>query len=104
MPTKRKKLGAQEAARVTPEAISAWRTGDYWGLYRALRLKIWEMPDWGFDPPMEEASDLPLLVDRHRYVCAMKRALMDAAGPPPRRWFFQSDGVNPDAGHREKSR
>lgn len=42
MPTKRKRIGRKVAARITPEAIEAWRAGDVWGLHRALALRPWQ--------------------------------------------------------------
>jgi hypothetical protein len=92
MPTKRRKRGATEVGRVTPDAIDAWRAGDYWGLHRALRLKLWQMPDWNCDAPDPDEPPTvpgrPLPPD----TAAFRRALIEIAGPPPKRWVFRQGG------------
>jgi hypothetical protein len=92
MPTRRKRVPrAQQSRTITPEAVAAWRAGDYWGLHRALGLKIWQMPDWGGDPPADPpSSDWAPLVEGYERVCAAKAQLIAVAGPPPRRWFYRS--------------
>jgi hypothetical protein len=89
MPTKRRKLGAR-AIGIDPAAIEAWRAGDYWALHRALRLRVWQMPDWRCDPP--DDGPRPLSGHYAPDPTALKRALVELAGPPPKRWFFRSHG------------
>jgi hypothetical protein len=90
MPTKRRKIAPHPAARLTPAAIEAWRAGDYWRLHHELGLKVWVMPDWGCDPPMEDPPEWPAAIAEYEYVLAMQQLLIEVAGPGPRRWFFRS--------------
>jgi hypothetical protein len=92
MATKRRKVAAQSRTRITPEAVACWKQGDYWGLWRALGLRLWQMPDWTEDPP--DADDRPASM-RSRWpqpdCTALKAQLIAIAGPPPRRWWFRRD-------------
>jgi hypothetical protein len=42
MPTKRNRVPRNPLARVTPEALAAWRAGDRLALHRELRLRPWD--------------------------------------------------------------
>jgi hypothetical protein len=90
VPTKRRKIVPQPAARLTPAAIAAWRKGDYWGLHGALGLKIWSMPEWGCDPPVDPPVAWPACVAEFEHICAMQKQLIEIAGPPPKRWYYRS--------------
>jgi hypothetical protein len=91
MPAKRRRIAPRQVRKVTPAAIEAWRKGDYWRLHHELGLAIWQMPDWGFDPPEENRHPgWPPAVEAYEHVCEMQRQLMEVAGPPPRRWYFRS--------------
>jgi hypothetical protein len=90
--TRRRKIAPRPAARITPEAIAAWQGGDYWGLWHALGLKLWQMPDWDEDPPDEPWTVQPLPYGpRAPDPTALKAALIAVAGPPPQRWFYRND-------------
>jgi hypothetical protein len=88
--SKRRKIAPRPAARLSAAAIEAWRKGDYWRLHDELGLQIWVMPDWGYDPPMDEPPEWPAAIAEYEYVCAMQDQLRAVAGPGPRRWFFRS--------------
>ena len=53
MPTKRQRVTRSLVARITPEAIAAWKAGDWGDLQRALRLPPWHASplDVGGDQP-----------------------------------------------------
>ena len=91
MPTNRTRRQRGRGAEViTPEAVAAWRAGDYWALHRALNLRPWQMPDWRCDPPGED--DRPGAL-RSAYpvpdVGVIKVMLLEAAGPASRTWVFK---------------
>lgn len=47
MPTKRTHRARNQKQRITPEAVAAFRAGDYGRLHNALGLKPWEeSPLW----------------------------------------------------------
>lgn len=87
MPTKRYRIERRPVAHLTPAAIAAWQAGDYWALHGALGLRPWQMPDWTRDPPGrdEQSAELPYPGPD---VIALKAALVEMAGPPPRRWRY----------------
>jgi hypothetical protein len=89
MPTKRRRLTNRRVG-IPLEAIAAWRAGDYWGLHRALKLRLWQMPSWECDPPNEDEPQTPPGLPRAPDPVALKRALIEIAGPPPKRWIFRS--------------
>jgi hypothetical protein len=75
---------------IAPEAAEAWRSGDYWALHRVLGLQVWQMPDWGCDPPDAESTPQPIYgYPRNPDTAALKTALIEIAGPPPKRWFYR---------------
>jgi hypothetical protein len=91
MPTKRRKLAPARVPQVTEEAIACWKAGDFWGLHQALGLKVWQMPDWGFDPPeVDRYPEWPPTHEACMRVCEAQRQLIEIAGPPPRKWFYES--------------
>jgi hypothetical protein len=90
VPTKRRKIAPQPAARLTAAAIEAWKAGDYWRLHRELHVPIWLMPDWWCDPPLEDPPNWPASIEAYEYVCAMQKQLIEMAGPPPKRWYYRS--------------
>ena len=53
MPTKRQRVTRSLAARITPEAIAAWRAGRWGELQRALRLPPWHAS------PLDAVGDQP---------------------------------------------
>jgi hypothetical protein len=76
--------------RITPEAAQTWKAGDYWALHHALGLRIWQMPDWDCDPPDSEDTPQPIYsYPRNPDTAALKAMLIEAAGPPPRLWFYR---------------
>jgi hypothetical protein len=84
--TKRHKRHPLERSRVTPEAIAAWQAGDYWGLHAALGLRVWQMPDWGEDPPERPLGLAPGYTQQN---CALlQAALLELAGRPPEEWSY----------------
>jgi hypothetical protein len=89
MPTKRRKIAPQPTARLTSVAIECWRKGDYWGLHGALGLKIWSMPEWGCDPPVDPPPAWPASMAEYEHICEMQKQLIEFAGPPPRRWHYR---------------
>lgn len=93
MPTTRRRISRPMVNAITPEAVAAWRAGDYWALWKELRLKLWQMPDWGEDPP--DKDDVRPSSMQAAYpapdTTALKEALLAIAGPPPERWFFKRD-------------
>jgi hypothetical protein len=91
MPTNRtRRVRSRYPGEITAEAVDAWREGDYWRLHDALRLRPWQMPSWDDDPP--ELDDRPP-EQRARVpwpdVVVIKAALLEIAGPPPRRWHYR---------------
>jgi hypothetical protein len=86
VPTKRRKRGARQIG-ISAEAIAAWQAGNYWALWRELHLKLWQMPDWNCDPPEQLAPALPGF-EAAPDTTALKAALIELAGPPPRRWIY----------------
>ncbi len=56
MPTKRKRTVRTMQSRITPEAVEAYRAGDYMALHRALDLPPWH------PSPLPESVE-PLGVD-----------------------------------------
>lgn len=91
MPTNRtRRVRHAVPDRITSEAVQAWRSGDYWRLHRALGLKLWQMPMWNEDPP-EEPWKVQPLANGPRYPdpAELKAQLIEAGGPPPRRWVFK---------------
>lgn len=73
MPVKRRASKHREH-RITPEAVEAFRAGDYTALHRALNLRPWEDSplDVDFDPPPDWANDSwPQAVE-------LRRELMEA--------------------------
>jgi hypothetical protein len=89
MPTKRRRLAPRPAAKLTLAAVEAWKAGDYWRLHGALHVPIWLMPDFGFDPPLDDPPDWPASIEAYEYICEMQRQLIEVAGPPPRRWHYK---------------
>jgi hypothetical protein len=75
---------------ISPDAIASWQSGDYWALHHALGMRPWQMPDWNCDPP-EEPWKVQPLPQRPRAPDpeAIKAALIEIAGPPPRRWRYR---------------
>ena len=53
MPTKRQRVTRSLVARITPEAIEAWRAGRWIDLQRALRLPPWHTS------PLDADGDCP---------------------------------------------
>jgi hypothetical protein len=91
VPTNRtRRIRGRNLEAITVEAVAAWQAGDYLGLHGALALRPWQMPDWGCDPP--GTDDRPS-EQRARWpwpdVVAIKAALLERAGPPPRRWRYR---------------
>jgi hypothetical protein len=93
VPTRRTRVSRQLSdGRITPEAIAAWKAGDYWALWAALGLRLFQMPDWNCDPP-SEPDDRPESL-RRAYPApdprALKPLLIELAGPLPRRWVYRN--------------
>ena len=88
--TRRRRI-AHRHIGISEKALEAWRAGDYWGLWRELGLRLWQMPDWDEDPPGTDNRPASL---RRAYpapdVAACKAALIELAGPPPQRWFYRN--------------
>jgi hypothetical protein len=91
MPTKRTRRSRHAVVhRITPEAVQAWQAGDYWALHDALGLRLWQMPDWGHDPPDEPGRNHPLPhLPPAPDPIVLQAQLIAVAGPPPRRWVFK---------------
>jgi hypothetical protein len=90
--TRRRKVAPRSRTRITPEAVAAWQAGDYWALWRALGLKLWQMPDWNADPPEElREPNFSPMVAAWRHVCTAREQLLAVAGPPPKPWFYRID-------------
>jgi hypothetical protein len=66
----------QQVPKVTPEAIEAWRAGDYWALHAALGLKLWEIPDWNHEPPVAPPPDWPAALAAYEHTCAMQKQMI----------------------------
>jgi hypothetical protein len=49
MPTKRQRVTRSLVARITPEAIAAWKAGEWGDLQRALRLPPWHASPFDAD-------------------------------------------------------
>ena len=55
MPAKRR-VGKMRALAITPEAVEAFRAGDWIALHRALRLRPWEASPLDVQPGDEELT------------------------------------------------
>jgi hypothetical protein len=89
MPTLRNKIAPTRRFQITPEAIAAWKAGDYWALHDALKLNLYEMPDWcPRGTPHRDTPSNPVEQARQDEITEMQRQLIEIAGPPPMRWYY----------------
>lgn len=85
--TTRKKRDRAARPRITPEALQAWRAGDWHGLFRALHLPPWHYPpylvDLQGDPPDYEPGSA--YVETWSTARDLRLELERLAGPPGKR-------------------
>lgn len=81
MPTKRTRVPRNPLTRVTPEALTAWLTGDRKALHLALRLKPWEHNPLDTFGESDTPSVRPAWLSQTRWDTAMawRKALEEVA-------------------------
>jgi hypothetical protein len=91
VPTTRQRIGHRMVSTITPQAIEAWKQGDYHACLAALGLGPWdhdpfhttspEPPGWLVEHAAR-GSDIVAGPANRRRAWQLRQALIEAAGPP----------------------
>jgi hypothetical protein len=91
VPTKRRKRSARPIG-ISPEAVAAWRAGDFDGLACALGIRPWQRHPWprrltalGVDSRRPPAETLTPFDQSWQRAVDLQAALLELAGPAPER-------------------